>query len=300
MQLLRIDRLLTVYLFRFLRNLNQEIRLHIPILMYHSISDEVETCHPYFWINTTPRRFTEHMRYLYENKYSVISLSDAINLLSTNPQISQSTNQSTSQRKFVVLTFDDGYRDFYTTAFSILSRYGFTATVFLPTGFINEEGKPGLKGKRHLTWEQVKSLQKEGITFGSHTLNHPQLRGLSRQRAEYEIKRSKEIMEKKLATQIDLFCYPYSFPSHDREFTSFLKILLQSNGYVACVTTQIGCANDSNEHFFLPRLPVNSGDDTVFLKAKMQGGYNWLSNIQHLNKIKTGFRLGQILSARNS
>ncbi len=37
--------------------------------MYHSISDESEKGHPYFWINTSPKRFAEQMKFLYDNYY---------------------------------------------------------------------------------------------------------------------------------------------------------------------------------------------------------------------------------------
>ena len=47
------------------------------------------------------------------------------------------------RRRFVMITFDDGYRDNYEIAFPVLQRYGATATFFIATGFID---------RPHLAW----------------------------------------------------------------------------------------------------------------------------------------------------
>ena len=74
--------------------------------------------------------------------------------------------QATEDVKTVVLTFDDGYRDFYTDAFPILASFGYTATVYLPTQHIGEDTL-AFNGTACLTWNQVRELEKAGIEFGS-------------------------------------------------------------------------------------------------------------------------------------
>ena len=78
---MRIDSLLTVYVLRPLARLRQPRGLRIPILMYHSISDEPKTGHPYYWVNTSPALFADHMRYLADHGYEVIPLSRAIEMI---------------------------------------------------------------------------------------------------------------------------------------------------------------------------------------------------------------------------
>ena len=123
--------------------------------MYHSISNDNESnVHPYYRINTSPDIFATHIRFLYENNYKVIGLDQAVKMLKSpdtnffdnrinnGNQVTQVTQQTMVPNKpgkpiFVVITFDDGYQDFYTEAFPVLQNYGYTATVFLPTGFID-------------------------------------------------------------------------------------------------------------------------------------------------------------------
>lgn len=303
--MVRLDRLLTLYFFRPLTKVLAARKvLHIPILMYHSISDEIETGHPYYWLNTSPDRFAEHMRFLHDNNYSVISLCDAVNMLSAtdlpNQPINQSANQQSAAKRYVVLTFDDGYLDFYTHAFPVLRQYGFTATVFLPTAYIDGK-RPGLRGKEHLNWDQVRALHGAGITFGSHTVSHPQLHDLSWDEIEYELRESKSVIESQLQPSRSLsnqpinkstyqppsitsFCYPYKFPEQDKGFIGSLDTLLQAAGYGICATTRIGSAINSSDIFFPPRLPVNSSDDLKLLRSKLAGGYDWLSKVQHFTK----------------
>ena len=163
--------------------------------------------------------------------------------------------------RYVVLTFDDGYRDFYTYAFPVLQQYGYTGTVFLPTGYIDGK-RPGLRGKEHLSWDEVGELVAHGITFGSHTVNHSQLNKLSWKEIEFELKASKEGIEthinklvKKPPTS-NVFCYPYKFPMQDKPFVSNLLNLIFRLGYDSAVTTLIGTVHDSSEKPY--RLAVNA------------------------------------------
>lgn len=272
---MHIDRLLTLYLFAPLRRISRTDKIvGIPILMYHSISnDDEKDIHPYFQLCTSPEVFASHMAYLHKNGYSVISLTEAVKLLSTAQPL-----------RYVVITFDDGYRDFYTHAFPVLKRYGFTATVFLPAAFIGNESV-GLKGKKHLDWEEIRELQSEGIRFGSHSLTHPQLSELHRDKVEYEIRKSKEIIEDELGQPVISFSYPYAFPEGDIEFVKDLQHILQTSGFRNGVTTRLGTLNTKDDILLLKRIPINFGDDLSLFQAKLIGAYDWVGVLQRNWKI---------------
>lgn len=264
----RLDRFLTLYLFRHITKKQTSAGdKRIPILMYHSISDEKENSHPYYHVNTSPSVFDTHMHYLHENNYSVINLQDLKKSFATR-----------DSSKYVVITFDDGFYDFFTNAIPILKKYNFSATVFLPTGFIHNE-RLSFRGKECMTWNEVRLLQSKGINFGSHTVTHPQLNNLSTKEIENEIKLSKNKIEDETGITVKSFSYPFAFPE-DKQFGITLRALLNKCGYTNGVTTKIGTANKGDDTFFQPRLPVNTADDILFFRAKLQGAYDWLSKPQ--------------------
>src|SRR5690606_23092435 len=103
----------------------------LPVLMYHSISDDPEpTFSPYYKVCTAPARFSEHMHWLAEAGWRGTTLSDGLDWLAGKKQITG---------RPVAITFDDGFRDFHTAAFPALQRHGFSATMYLPTAFIGDQ-----------------------------------------------------------------------------------------------------------------------------------------------------------------
>ena len=247
----------------------------IPILMYHSVADEDESAWgPYFRIAIGPALFLQQMTFLHEQGYRTVSLAAAVERL-------QAGDATTA--KTVVITFDDGYRNFHQHAWPALERFGFTATMFLPTASIGDQ--PQIFNKRVcMTWSEVRELQQRGISFGSHTVTHPQLHGLQPDRLREEILQSRRTIEDKTGSQVDTFAYPYAFPQTDEPFKAVLREILLEGGYRYGVCTRIGRAGAASDPLFLERLPVNSADDEALLSAKMAGAYDWVGALQTLMK----------------
>ncbi len=278
---LRLDRLATLYVVSPLMRHDPGSEPSIPILMYHSISDADESgLHEYFRTCTSPDVFAEQMACLHSQGYSSCSLTQALDYLQS---------RAPAGTKPVVITFDDGYADFYRQAFPVLSRYGFSATVFLPTAYIGDRLLQ-FKNRDCLTWAEVRELNNHGILFGSHTVTHPRLRELSVPAINEEIANSKTTIEEKLGSIVESFAYPYAFPQAEPDFTKMLRDSLRRAGYQNGVCTIVGRANRSSEPLFLERLPLNSCDDTAFFNAKLAGAYDWISRSQYVVKVaKTRF-----------
>jgi peptidoglycan/xylan/chitin deacetylase (PgdA/CDA1 family) len=275
MLLPRFDRLTTLYFgLPITKIVGPKSGTRVPILMYHSISENLfGKSHPYSHINTSPEVFRRQMVGLRQAGYRSIDLSELMKGL----------ENSTDLAKTVVITFDDGYQDFLTDAMPVLKQCGFTATIFLATGRIQETSMR-LEGVDYLDWREVRELHKEGIRFGSHTVTHPDLRCLGPEQIEYELGYSKEVIEQNLGVAVTSFAYPFAFPEEDANFTRLLLDELENQGFENGVTTILGRASLRHNRFFLPRLPVNSWDDQSFFRAKLAGGYDWLHWPQWFNK----------------
>ena len=246
--------------------------------MYHSVCDDAETgVRPYYRIATRPEIFQQHVRLLKSLGYKGVDLNTGIAALKKKSQT----------EKLAVITFDDGYRDFYTNAFPVLQKHGFTATMFLPTAFIGAQTRC-FKSRECLTWREAAELHRAGIEFGSHTVTHPKLVELDWPQIKNELRDSKMEIENRLGVRCGSFAYPFAFPETNRNFVQRLAELLAETGYQSCATTRIGRAKSGDDLMQLKRLPANSCDDEKFFRAKLDGAYDWLAPLQTaVKKIKS-------------
>jgi len=243
--------------------------------MYHSVSNDLEgSVAPYYRTCVSPSDFAEQMGYLKSLGYRGIKLSDGLAALNGRP---------VSVAKSVVITFDDGFRNFWTTAVPILHRHNFSATMFLPTAFIGETSRR-FKDRDCLCWAEVCELHRCGVEFGSHTVTHRQLVNLNWNEIDRELDGSKAAIEDRVGDAVRSFSYPYAFPQANHDFVIRLGERLQAFGYESCVTTQVGCVREHDNFFSLRRLPVNGCDDVRLLQAKIDGAYDWLGLFQAASK----------------
>lgn len=290
--MVRLDRLLTIAIFGPMARLTGAEGRGIPILMYHSVSHEKEhRVHPYYRLCTTPRVFASHMALLGERGYQVVNLEAAVQMLRAGR-----SGHGPGATQAAVITFDDGFLDFYTDAYPILAARGYTATVFLPTAFVGK--KNGfVEGKQFLCWDQVRELSALGVSFGSHSVSHQLLTGMESGKVVEELKRSKESIENETGRPVREFSYPYAFPEHRRDFTAALRATLVGLGYLSAVTTCVGTALPGNDVFFLRRLPANDADDEALFWNKLVGSYNWLHAAQYSSKFVR--RCGDLMAGKD-
>lgn len=216
-----------------------EFQLDLPTLTYHYIRvvENPEVDKLGFALSVTPENFKKQMQYLVDHDYQTISPDDLYNALKEGKNLPP---------KSVLLTFDDGYRDFYQNAFPVLKKHNLKATVFVVTNFVGD------KDKRYLTWEQIKEMDKSDLVMiGSHSQNHANL--IKSSKATQEISQSKAIIEKQLGHEISTFAYPGG------QFNAKVANLVSKATYQLAFTTQIGTKMSFEERFQLPRVRISGG-----------------------------------------
>lgn len=329
--IVRLDRIITLNLVRPLRRFFTKVSPFprwgecrgevLPVLMYHSISDRDEShLRDYFKVCTSPARFREHMRTLQENGYVGVDLATGLAWLNRSNNGAPTSGPAHSALRTpssgfqtlrpVVITFDDGFQDFFTEAVPVLHERGFTATMYLPTAFIGDTRRPFVPRRLPiasrpeppstlnsppstaplcLTWSEVREARSAGMRFGSHTVNHPRLHGMPWKEIEVELRDSRRDLEDHLGEAVPDFAYPYAFPEADRDFCGRFRDSVEAAGYATNVTTVIGRLRPEDDPYTLRRLPMNSEDDNKLLLAKLVGAYDWLAGAQRCAKVTKAF-----------
>ena len=238
------------YLFwriKFKRTLSKSIQ----ILTYHKINDDFD------WEITRQRisQFEKGIKFLHDLGYKTVPLEEEI------------LNSQKAFNRKVVITFDDGYEDVYSNVVPILQKYNFTAFVFIITGFVGKYNSwdyhLGKRRKRHLSWKQIKEMSKYGFGFGSHTVNHPDLTRIGKKFVEYELKKSKEVLEDKLGKEAIFLSYP--FGRYNRLVQQEAERLGYKRAYTLCSKTK----EDSFQPFALERWGIYLFDSPLTLKIKL-------------------------------
>lgn len=195
------------------------------------------------------RRFTMQMAYLHQLGYQVISLDEAFACL---------TGERPMPRHAVVLTFDDGYQNFFDYAFPVLARYRFPATVFLVAGLLGKRSSwltaAQLEESPLMNVATIRNLNQQGITFGAHSLSHQRLSDLDSTTLIAETRKSKMLLESQLEMPIRFFCYPYG------DFNQEVVDAVAKAGFNAALTCNRGDAGQGDNMFLLPRKAISFGD----------------------------------------
>lgn len=232
----------------------------IPILMYHKIRD-LSKDNPKFLTWVSPTQFKNQMEWLYQNKYTTISFDTLIEDMEI-------------PSKSIIITFDDGFKDNYTNAFPILKKYGFTATIFLTTDYIGRTNEWDKKFNElifpMLSVKEIKEMNEYGISFGAHTCSHPDLRKLTKQEAEKEIRKSKTKIEELIGKPVTTFCYPFGL------FNDETKQIVKEVGFKCACSVRIGPLRVKDDVYAIRRIPIYPQDNGWKFKFKISNWYFWL------------------------
>jgi peptidoglycan/xylan/chitin deacetylase (PgdA/CDA1 family) len=150
------------------------------ILMYHSISDGS--------YQVTAENFEAQIKYLRDNGFTFL--------------FPEEIHDAGKYNKSVIITFDDGYRDNYETAFPVLKKYDAKAALFMITDNIGKEN--------YLTGEQIIALESSGLVrVEPHTRTHTDLTQISREGARSQIESSNAALRELTGREPRVFAYPY-------------------------------------------------------------------------------------------
>lgn len=238
----------------------------IPVIMYHRVvNDESEGgVHGTY---VTAKKFEEHLKFLKEHNYETITFKELLNI--------GYRNRFNRGKKYIILTFDDGYEDNYKIAFPLLKKYQFNCIIYLVSHLTYNKWDvevPENPEKRFplMTWDMIKEMQKYGIEFGGHTMTHQKLAHIPFEKAKEEIVKSKEVLEKNLGEKLVCFAYPYG------DLNEEVKAFVKECGYSFAVATDSGDISFSEDLFQIRRIGIFPTINMFGFKRKVKGNYNFI------------------------
>jgi peptidoglycan/xylan/chitin deacetylase (PgdA/CDA1 family) len=234
-------------------------RQRAVIVMYHSFT-------PGGWAAIAPDTLRWHLE-LIRDGYEVVSLARLVAALANREPTDH----------MAALTVDDGYEDFVTVAYPMLSELRLPATLFVPTGFIGGHSDwydRSRKPLRVASAELLRDVDRSLVTLGSHSHHHRLLVGAHAETLEAEMRRSKSDLEALVKAPVTLFAYP----SGGRASYNAATIrALRAAGFAAAVTTCWETYSSRAELMSLPRISFDETDGPEDVRAKLAGDFDWVN-----------------------
>jgi peptidoglycan/xylan/chitin deacetylase (PgdA/CDA1 family) len=239
------------------------------VLTYHSISSGRSP------LRISPSLFAEQLDWLNANA-RVVPLERIVAALAAREPLPE---------RAVVLTFDDGFQDFFSDAAPLLRRYNFPATVFLPVQFCGKTnawpGQPSWVAEQPLLrWEQIRELAQQGIGFGSHGMSHRAFTELQPEELESELVSSKHAITEKTGQTTRLLCYPYG------RWNEAVRAAAARHFECACATSA-GLIRSDSDLFALPRVDAHYVRSPVCFRRMLAPGFpayvagrRWIRRLQ--------------------
>lgn len=207
----------------------------VPVLMYHEIADAKATSSP---LAVAPDAFAKQLGYLRDAGFNTLTAGDLAAFLADGA--------GELPERPIVLTFDDGYRDFYTRGLPVIKQNGFTATLFMTTGGMGEESIE----KPMLDWGQLAEVERAGIEIGAHTVTHPKLDILPEKDLRDELSISKRQLEDRLGVAIPGLAYPFGYSNPT------VRAVARELGYTYAYSVDNAMTTSAATKFTFPRLTV--------------------------------------------
>lgn len=219
-------------------------RRAVRILAYHGIECSLTNSYAVSFNN-----FEKHMQHL-SKYFNVISLDQYQKRLQQKKSFPPDT---------VIITFDDGFKNFYERAYPVLKKYRLPATCFVITSKVESNSA------YFMYWDELrKLLSDELITIGSHTVSHKSLPSLNESELQKEVGESKKILENNLGIPVNFFSYPWGTL---RDFNENCTKVISSFQYKLACTSVNGVNWNHKNPYKLRRTKLEWGDDlSVFSK----------------------------------
>lgn len=241
----------------------------VIVLMYHELVDGPSTPH-----EMSIQAFEEQLRLLQEHHFNIITMEQYAAFILEGAPVPDNA---------VLITFDDGYESFYSLAYPVLRKYGYTATNFIIVSAVDRRS-----GRPKLSWEQMREMMDHGFSFYSHTydshrygpVNAEQKQGpiLSNplyleaeerpeseteylRRIKTDLRLAEQRLQEELGQESLILAYPYG------AYNPLVEQTMQELGISLSLTTKRGINTPGKQRGFRINAAAHEDDLITQLKA---------------------------------
>ncbi|MFQ5674969.1 MAG: polysaccharide deacetylase family protein [bacterium] len=257
---------------------------HPLTLVYHFLTDgsngivrQPVEARPYYLDLSI---FDRHLAFLAHGRFQALSVTAFLRLFEKDPL--GSTNQ-------IIITFDDGHLSNYRLAFPLLKRYDFLATFYVVPTWVGTE--------QYMNWKQIRELANAGMEIGSHTLTHPYLTELTKEKVRSEFAQSKQIIEDQIQQPCHSLAIPYGFNKPEYEQ------IAKECGYKGVCDSKVSFQSQFQSTFSrIHRMGVRSHNDVRWLRLLVES--KWTTRLKMVlydrlkNSLKRTLKLDSWLTLR--
>ena len=234
---------------------NEAKTSQLPILMYHRIASSGAA--PLARYRLAPEQLEAQLAYFRDEGFRSVGFEEFGRALRARRAL---------PGRALMLTFDDGCRDFLTEAWPLLRAYGFGATIFVVAdrvGGTNEWDSAYGDEVDLLGWDDLRRLVRAGVEIGSHTATHPHLTDLSLPDVVREAARSRTTILRELGVEPSAIAYPYG------DVDATVGKLVGAVGYAYGVTAEARRARLVDDPLRLPRIEVTGSFSPAALETAL-------------------------------
>jgi peptidoglycan/xylan/chitin deacetylase (PgdA/CDA1 family) len=223
----------------------------IAVLAYHKIGEPAPGEYA-TWNYVPTATFATQLRQLQDGGWQAIGLATLLRGLD---------DPGALPARAALITFDDGYRSTLTEALPWLQRLGWPGVVFVPTAYVGgwNTFDEGIEPREAIcSWEELRELQRGGVSVQAHGVHHRWLSSLSEAETWADVADAKQRLEAGLDAPVVAIAYPYG---DDGGASARIETILARAGYAAGFLYKGGCARvPVADRYRLPRLAM--GPDT--------------------------------------
>ncbi|MGH1573717.1 polysaccharide deacetylase family protein [Methylobacterium sp. P31] len=199
-------------------------------------------------MTVTPAEFERHLIAIQQNQLTVLTISELAALRQEGSLV--------PDRRYIAITFDDGFSDFYENALPLLKNYGSTATLYLVAGLMGTQSSWLRERSASLlplmTWDQASRCAEAGVEIGGHTVRHLRLDQLKQSILEHEIRSCKTAIEAHVGIKTKSFAYPFGL--HNTR----VRQAVAAAGYETACAVGYRLSRCGEDLFCLPRVYADS------------------------------------------